>query len=314
MKNKLLNMLKRAIFGSFALLICSSLFSFKAVIERKNNVIDTITNTFKFRTVIIDPGHGVKASNAPRGHYSVGSSGSFSTERDVTLALALKLQKAIEKDVVGVKAVLTRTTEDDVSWEKRAEIANENKGNLFISLHCNSLSNRRHTEVVGYKKGKRGKKIPIYKTISVPDRSGKGALMLVYGLHRSREEQNAIKNNQVEGESDLDGDALDPNDPVVAILTAAYVRKFRKQSIKIANLINDEIVGTDGRRSEGLREQGLYVLCHSAMPSVLVETGYINNPDDEEYLNSETGQTEIVNSIVRAINQYKTQMEQVTPN
>jgi N-acetylmuramoyl-L-alanine amidase len=84
--------------------------------------------------------------------------GSFSSERNVTLAIALKLQKAIEKDVTGVKAVLTRKTEADVSWERRAEIANENKGNLFISLHCNSLSDRVVRERVGTKKGK-----PVYK-------------------------------------------------------------------------------------------------------------------------------------------------------
>lgn len=309
MKNKLLNMLKRAIFGSFVLLICSSLFSFKAVIVNKNNVIDTITNSFKLRTVIIDPGHGAKPDNAPPGHYSRGADGSFSKERNVTLAIALKLQQAIEKDVAGVKAVLTRKTEDDVSFERRAEIANENKGNLFISIHCNSLPDRMIRERVGTRRGK-----PVYKSTRVADRSGKGALMLVYGLHRTREEQNAIKNNQIENDSSLDGDGLDPNDPVVIILTNAYMRRFRKQSVKIANLISDEIVDTDGRRSEGLREQGIYVLCHSAMPSVLVETGYINNPDDEEYLNSETGQTEIVNSIVRAITKYKSQLEQVTAN
>jgi N-acetylmuramoyl-L-alanine amidase len=305
MKNKILYGLKRTIFGSFALLSCSSLFSFKAVVDKNYNVNDTITNGFKLRTIIIDAGHGVKPEDAPRGHYSRGADGSFSTERNVTLAIALKLQKAVEKDVEGVKAVLTRTTESDVSFERRAEIANQNKGNLFISIHCNSLSDRVARERTGTRHGK-----AVYRFVRVPDRSGKGALMLVYGLHRSREEQNAIKNNQIEDDAGLNGDALDPNDPVVIILTDAYMRRFRKQSVKIANLINDEIVQTDGRRSEGLREQGIYVLCHSAMPSVLVETGYINNPDDEEYLNSDTGQNEIVNSIVRAINKYKSQIEQ----
>ena len=306
MKNKILNRLKRTICSLSAIIVCFSLFAFTSKDPVKKDTV--INNSYKLRTVIIDAGHGVKPENAPPGHYSRGADGSFSNERNVTLAIALKLQKAIEKDIGGVKAVLTRTTEEDVSFERRAQIANENKGNLFISIHCNSLSDRVVSERVGTKRGK-----PLYRSVRVPDRSGKGALMLVYGLHRSREEQNAIKSNQVD-ESGLDGDALDPNDPVVVILTNAYVRKFRKQSIKIANLINDEIVGTDGRRSEGLREQGIYVLCHSAMPSVLVETGYINNPDDEEYLNSENGQTEIVNSIVRAINQYKAQMEQAIPN
>ncbi|QXV64436.1 N-acetylmuramoyl-L-alanine amidase [Mucilaginibacter sp. 21P] len=303
MKNKLLNRLKNAICSAPALLICLSAFSFNAMASAESHLTDTVTNGFKLRTVIVDAGHGVKPENAPKGHYSRGADGSFSNERNVTLAIALKLQKAIEKDITGVKAVLTRSTEDDVSFERRAQIANENKGNLFISIHCNSLPDRVIRERVGGTARR-----PKYRTVRVPDRSGKGTLFLIYALKRSTEAENEIKANQVEGESDL-GDALDPDDPVVVILTNEYKRRFRKQSVNIANLINDEIVQVDGRRSEGLRGQSIYVLCHAAMPSVLVETGYINNPEDEEYLNSEVGQTEIVNSIVRAITKYKNQME-----
>ena len=187
MKNKILNRLKRTICGFAAILFCFSLFSFtpNSFVEK-----DTVVNSFKLKTVIIDAGHGVKPTNPPPGHYSPGASGSFSNERNVTLAIALKLQKAIEKDVEGTKAVLTRSTEEDVSFERRAEIANQNKGNLFISIHCNSLSDRIVRDRVGTKRGK-----AVYKSVRVPDRSGKGVLMLVYGLHRSREEQNAIKNN-----------------------------------------------------------------------------------------------------------------------
>src|SRR6201999_629623 len=151
----------------------------------------------------------------------------------------------------------------------------------------------------------------VYKTYSVPDRSGKGVLMLVYGSWRTKEEENAIKHTQIEEDSDMDT-AIDPNDPETMILINEYKTKFRKQSIHLANLINTEFVDTDGRRSEGIREQGVLVLCHSAMPAVLVETGYINNPDDEAYLNSEKGQDEIVESIVRAIRNYKDEVEQVS--
>ena len=268
---------------------------------------DTVINNagFKIKTIIIDAGHG-GAPSSSTGHFSHGASGSYSTERNVTLAIALKLQKAVEKELNGVRAVLTRTTEDDVSFERRAEIANENKGNVFISIHCNSLSDRYIRERVGTKRHK-----PVYRSVRVPDRSGKGVLLLVYGMHRTREEEKAIQNNQVE-ETELDGGALDPNDPVTIILTNEYKRKFRQQSIKLATLINTEFTQTDERQSEGIREQGIYVLCHSAMPSVLVETGYINNPDDEKYLNSEEGQNEIVASIVRALANYKKEVELVS--
>src|ERR1700742_672084 len=105
----------------------------------------------------------------------------------------------------------------------------------------------------------------------------------------------------------------DRNDSESMILMNEYKRKYRKQSIHLAELINGEFVETDGRPSEGIREQGVLVLCHSAMPAVLVETGYINNPDDEAYLNSEAGQNEIVASIVRALQSYKSEIESVSP-
>lgn len=309
MKNKAL---KRLIYSLCVLLVILSFFPSNSYgsLPGKTGSFNTDTvvpgNGFKIKTVIIDPGHGGKPSSNV-GHYSHGASGSYSSERNVTLAIAFKLQAAIEKELGGVKAVMTRTTEDDVSFERRAEIANENKGQLFISIHCNSLSDRVIRERVGTKRKK-----PVYHSVRVPDRSGKGVLMLVYGLHRTREEEKAIQNNQVGEETELDGGALDPDDPTTIILTNEYKRKFRLQSIKLATLINGEITDTDGRKSEGIREQGIYVLCHSAMPSVLVETGYINNPDDEKYLNSEEGQNEIVASIVRAISTYKKDMEQVS--
>ncbi|MEO3403583.1 N-acetylmuramoyl-L-alanine amidase [Mucilaginibacter sp. CAU 1740] len=309
MKNKAL---KRLIYSLCVLLVVLSCFprnSYSSV-PGKAGVLNTDTvvpgNGFKIKTVIIDPGHGGKPSSNV-GHYSHGASGSYSSERNVTLAIGLKLQAAIEKELNGVKAVMTRTTEDDVSFERRAEIANENKGQLFISLHCNALPDRIIRERVGTKHKK-----PVYHTERVADRSGKGVLLLVYGLHRTREEEKAIQNNQVGEETELDGGALDPDDPTTIILTNEYKRKFRLQSIKLATLINGEFTDTDGRRSEGIREQGIYVLCHSAMPSVLVETGYITNPDDEKYLNSEEGQNEIVATIVRAISTYKKDMEQVS--
>jgi len=299
MKNRAL---KRLIYSLSVLLVLLSSFP---LISYGLIKTDTVVNSgFKIKTIVVDAGHGGKPTGT--GHFSHGASGSFSSERDVTLAIALKLRAAIEKDMAGVKAVLTRSTEDDVSFERRAEIANENKGNLFISIHCNSLSDRRVREKVGTKRHK-----PVYRTVSVPDRSGKGVLLLVYGLHRSKEEERTIVHNQVEEDSGMDA-GLDPDDPITIILTNEYKRKFRQQSIKLATLINSEFVETDGRPSEGLREQGIYVLCHTAMPSVLVETGYINNPSDEAYLNSEDGQNQIVSSIVRALLNYKNDVEHVS--
>ncbi len=299
MKNKAL---KRLIYGLLAFLISTTLFSFKIIDPIKK---DTIDSGFKIKTIIVDAGHGVRPLGGA-GHFSPGASGSYSNERDVTLAIAKKLQDAIEKEMNGVKVIMTRKTEEDVSWQHRADIANANKGDLFISLHCNSLAPRHIREVVGHKHHKL-----VYRTIEVPDRSGKGVLLLVYGFHRTKEEENAIKSTQIEDEADMNS-AADLNDPLTMILINDYKTRFRKQSIHLANLINSEFIENDNRRSEGIREQGLLVLCHSAMPAVLIETGYINNPEDEAYLNSEKGQNEIVESVVRALKNYKDEVEQVS--
>ena len=299
MKNRAL---KRLICGLSVLLTSLPFFSFALPTSLKTDTV--AVSGYKIKTIVVDAGHGGQHTGA--GHFSPGASGSYSYERDVTLAIALKLQKAIEKDMTGVKVVMTRTTDDDVNWQKRADIANENKGDLFISLHCNSLANRRIREVVGHKHHK-----PVYRTTEVPDRSGRGVLMLVYGSWRSREEEKAIKENKIEDDAEMNSNP-DPNDPESIILMNEYKRKYRKQSIHLAELINTEFVETDGRRSEGIREQGVLILCHSAMPAVLVETGYINNPDDEAYLNSEKGQDEIVASIVRALENYKNEVESVS--
>ena len=300
MKNKAL---KRLIYGLLILLTSLPFFSFKLIPPVKK---DTVANGgYKIRTIIVDPGHGGPHSGP--GHFSHGASGSYSQERNVTLAVAFKLQKALEKDMDGVRVVLTRTSDEDVAWQKRADIANENKGDVFISLHCNSLADRYIHEVVGHKHHK-----PVYRTVAVPDRSGKGVLMLVYGFHRTREEEKAIKENLIENDSEMDTNP-DPSDPASMILMNEYKRKYRKQSIHLAELLNTEFVEGDGRKSEGIREQGVLVLCHSAMPAVLVEMGYINNPDDEAYLNSEKGQDEIVASIVRALQTYKNEVESSAP-
>jgi N-acetylmuramoyl-L-alanine amidase len=294
--------LKRLICGLSALVLSFMVLSFNSQAATKK---DTVINSgFKLKTIIIDAGHGGKHSSTI-GHFSPGASGAYSSERNVTLAIAFKLQAAIEKDMPGIRPVLTRNTDEDVDWQKRSDIANQNKGDVFISLHCNALPDRRVREVIGHRHKK-----PIYRTVNVPDHSGKGVLMLVYRAGRAKEEANAIKHTQIEEDSELNT-TEDPNDPTTAILINEYKRKFRLKSVNLANLINNEFVQVDGRKSGGVIEQGVLVLCHSAMPSVLVETGFIDNPVDEAYLNSENGQNEIVDSIIRALKKYKDEVEQV---
>ncbi|WP_462265507.1 N-acetylmuramoyl-L-alanine amidase family protein [Mucilaginibacter sp.] len=287
MKNKAL---KRLICGLAALMLLFTLCSFKTETTARG---DTAAYAgFKFKTVIIDAGHG--------GH-DPGAYGSYSTEKKVTLAIAEKLQTAIEKDIPEVNAVMTRTDDNFIELHKRAEIANHQHGNMFISIHCNSLPDNRRM-VNG-------------RSVRVNNRSGKGVLLLVYGFKRTGEQLEAIRENaSIYQEKNYKDYYNTSDDPSTGLVLNAFRDKYRKQSIHLANLINDEFVNNDGRRSNGVKEQSLHVLANSGMPAVLVETGFINNPEDEEYLNSEQGQNEIVASIVRAIKQYKKEVEQAAAN
>jgi len=287
MKNKAL---ERLICGLSLSLVSLSLFSFTFPnIAPK----DTTTATgYKLKTVVVDAGHGRMANGTWRG-----ASGEYSQESKVTLAVAFKLRAAIQKEIPEINVVMTRTDDNDVLWQKRSDIANENKGQLFISLHCNSLADK----VVRNSRGRR---------VRVPDRSGKGVLILVYIYRRVGEQEAAIRENEFEDKNYKEDADVNPTDPASIILLNAFKDKYRKQSLHFANLVNDEFVNTDGRKSEGVREQSVLVLARSGMPAVLIEMGYINNPEEEKYLNSEDGQNEIVASIVRALKSYKNEVEQ----
>ena len=234
---------------------------------------------FRFHTIIIDAGHGGK---------DPGAHGVFSTEKKVTLAIAKKLKLAIEEQLPEINTVMTRTTDDFIQLNERAHIANSNKGNLFISIHCNSSP-----AVHG---------------------SGRGVMLLVYGFHRSEEQREAIRENAsifIEKDYKQNYGDYDQSSPAAAIILNNYMLKYRKQSILFGGLLNEQFKESDNRNSIGVKEQGVLVLAHSAMPAVLIETGFINNAEDEEYLNSEEGQNQIVRSIVRAVKSYK---EKITAN
>lgn len=284
MKNKAF---KTYIYGLLALLTCS--FQFTYASSNSDSIDTAISTGFKLKTIVVDAGHGGKAG---------GANGAYSMEKNVTLALALKLQKAIQKELKDVNVLMTRTSDVYVQNGLRADMANDNKANVYISLHCNSLPDVRRV-VNG-------------RSVSVPNRSGKGVLLLVNRIGRSNEQVAAIRENEyAEVEATYSNRKEKTPDPAQAMILNAFRDKFRKQSIRLASLVNNEFVNTDGRNSLGVIEQGVQVLANTSMPSILVETGFINNPDEEDYLNSEDGQNEIVNSIVRAVKQYKRELEQV---
>ncbi|MFA6084561.1 N-acetylmuramoyl-L-alanine amidase [Mucilaginibacter sp.] len=239
---------------------------------------DTIKSTgFKFKTVVVDAGHGGKDG---------GAKGSFSTEKNVALAIAKKLQTAIQTQLPDLNVVMTRTDDTFIELNKRSAIANQNQGNLFVSIHCNSSP-----EGTAARANKKS-----------------GVMLLVYGMHRLSEQLEAVRENAsifIEKDYKENYQSYDASDPANVIILNTFTQKYRKQSIQFGDLLNNEFKFTDNRESIGVKEQGVFVLAHSAMPAVLVETGFINNPDEEEYLNSDEGQSQIVQSIIRAIQAYR---------
>ena len=266
----------------FILLLPVVLFSFcteafAQQVKKKHHKKKTVTHAsapvFKFRTIIIDAGHGGK---------DPGAHGAYSKEKNVTLAIAKKLRNAINEQMPSLNTVMTRTTDEFIELHRRDDIASENKGNLFISIHCNSSPQKVSTE--------------------------RGVLLLVYGYHRAGEQLEALRENAsvfIEKDYQKRYNGYGQNSAVNTIVLSNFQQKYRKECIRFADLLNHEFKKVDDRHSLGVKEQGVLVLQQSAMPAVLIETGFINNPKDEAYLNSAEGQSEIVQSIIRAIKKYR---------
>ncbi|MES2426447.1 MAG: N-acetylmuramoyl-L-alanine amidase [Bacteroidota bacterium] len=264
--------LQPILLNSLLLLLVIALSSF----TNPKDSAEKATTTFRFKTVIIDAGHGGK---------DPGTHGLHTNEKTIALSIAKKLRDAIQDRMPGIKTVMTRADDTFIPLNRRSAIANENKGNLFISIHCNSSP-----EGTGYSSHKQ-----------------KGTMILVYGYNRVVKQLEAIRENSaITFEKDYKSkyQGFNADDPVSQILINAYLQKYRKQSILFGDLLNQQFKDV-GRQTIGVKEQVLLVLDHSAMPAVMIETGFINNPTDEEYLRSEEGQNEIVRVIVNALKAYK---------
>lgn len=251
--------------------------------------------TIKKIKVVLDAGHGGKDG---------GARGKYSSEKDLTLAIVLKLGRLLNDSLKNVEVIYTRTTDVYPSLKERHAIANQSAADLFISVHINATAGRTERVLTGHHyvgKGKKRRKVPTYRTIVHRETSTSGVMTLVLGNIRNNQKANAFGEY---GEQVLDEPGLlDESDPQTAIIIAQYTQAFLGRSIDLATQIQNELVGA-GRSDLGVRQQSLEVLAGSYMPGVLVECGFINNPSEEDYMNSEQGQREIVLSIYRGIKGY----------
>lgn len=231
---------------------------------------------FKIKVVVIDAGHG--------GHDS-GALGKKAKEKDIALAIALKVGKYIENNCKDVKVIYTRNTDVFVELYRRAEIANQANADLFISIHCNAIDNPKPH----------------------------GTETWVMGLHKSKANLDVAKKENsailLESNSAESYGNFDPNSPESYIIFSLYQSKFREQSIDFASKVENEFENRVGRFNRGVKEAGFLVLWKTTMPSILIETGFVSNPDEEKFLMSEQGQDYLSSAIYRAFKQYKKEME-----
>lgn len=283
----------------------------------------------KLKTIIVDAGHG-GSDNGATGQYE----GSLrSKEKDITLAISKKLVATLQREIPDITTIPTRTTDIFQNVNDKAKIANQNKGDLFICIHADSgplKTARRQTgtrQVTHYKttykgKGRKRKKIitarkveePVYQYYKLPlQRSGTS--VWIFASHKTSDKLKAIIDNEEDfnievDESDTTSNNVDFNSPEMKPIVAIYAKRFQEKSIRIGMLVEEEVAKT-GRQTFGLnqRQVGIRVLQSTNMPAILIETGFINNVEDERYLNSDKGQQELADGITEAVKRYRTALE-----
>jgi N-acetylmuramoyl-L-alanine amidase len=221
--------------------------------------------------IVIDPGHG---------GYDPGALGSFSEEKNITLAIALRTGSYIEQNLKNVSVIYTRKTDAFVDLKDRPAMANKNNADLFISIHVNSAN---------------------VKSVHGVE---------TYVMGATKDEQNlavAMKENEVillEKDYSTSYEGFDPKSPESYVMFSLMQNIYLRQSTSFASRIQNQYRERYDRLDRGVKEAGFWVLYNTTMPSVLTETGFITSPDEEKFLNSPAGQDIIARSIFNACNDY----------
>ncbi len=230
----------------------------------------------KFK-VVIDAGHG---------GFDPGCQYGGVQEKNVTLAIALKLGKIIKKNCKDVKVIFTRDTDEFIKLKERTNIGNRNKANLFISIHCNAIPTK-------------------------PEIAGTETYTL--GLYKNQVNLSiAKKENEVvllEDDYKKNYDGYDPNSPESNIIFSLYQNVYVAQSLRFASMVESQVKLQAGRDNRGVKQAGFIVLWGTVMPSVLIETGYLSNASERKFLNSSEGQTQMANGIYDAFKKYKDEIQ-----
>ena len=243
-----------------------------------NSSSTLIKHDFKVDVIVIDAGHGGKDQ---------GTRGKKALEKDVALKIALKLGNYIEKNMPGVKVVYTRKDDRYLALDERASIANKIKADLFICIHANSL----------------------------PGSKAQGTETYVMGLHKDNsnfelaKRENAVILMDENYKERYEG--FDPNSPESYILFSLTQSAYQESSLLFAQKVEDQFKHRAGRNSRGVKQAGFVVLWRTTMPSVLIETGFLSNSTEEQFLATPAGQDLIASGIYRAFKEYKNEVESI---
>jgi N-acetylmuramoyl-L-alanine amidase len=236
--------------------------------ESFNNLADKL----KFDTVIIDPGHGGK---------DPGAIGYRNTrEKDIALAISLKVGEYIEEYLPDVKVVYTRDDDTFIDLYERGNIANENEGDLFLSIHANNFR----------------------------DASVRGTEVFFLGLHRTESSLEIMKKeNMIFGDGG-EREVVELTEEQLLIYELAN-SGYIAYSERIASMMDDQFTNRANRKSRGVKQAGFVVLYEASMPSLLVEVGFLSNPSEQRFLASEYGQSIMASAIFRSVRDYKVEYE-----
>lgn len=226
--------------------------------------------------VVIDAGHGGR---------DIGATDNNVNEKDINLGVAKKLASKIKKQLKNVKVVMTRDNDTFISLQERADIANRNKGNLFVSIHTNSVD----------------KSNPNRKTVS-------GTSVYALGLHKDKNNLQVARreNSVIELEKNFEQkySGFDPSKDESYIIFEMAQKKNLGQSLKFADMAQKHLVKDASRADRGVKQAGFWVLWATSMPAVLVELDFICNPNSAVFMGSEKGQDKLAAALCNAIEQY----------
>ncbi len=226
----------------------------------------------QLKTVVLDAGHGGK---------DPGTKGKYSKEKDIALKVVLKVRNQFKKYKPNVKTILTRSSDVFVDLLKRGEIANKNKADVFVSIHCNAN----------------------------PNKSVKGTESYAMGVDNRSKNKNMVElqeNSVILMEENYlqKYDGFDPRSEEAYIMFSLLQHAFLKESLKLASEIEAHMQSITKRHSRGVKQAAFVVLWKTSMPSVLSEIGFLSNTEEEKYLRSEVGQNQIAKAIYKGIVSY----------